>query len=1011
DFIITVPTVDDTEVELTEDYTISVGGKESTGSILDNDQPTVDNVEVGQPGSGDDQVVEGNALNFNVSLSQAPNSDATYTIELPLSDDVDLANVELSNGVTLNDDGTITVPAGVKDFIITVPTVDDTEVELTEDYTVSVGGKESTGSILDNDQPTVLITDSTTENPQNDDKVTGEETANITVDFGENVTSGTATVRITDTEAQNGEFPAGDNDIILEVTLSEGKATVPGYTVITNDDGTFTITGVDVSALKDGILTADSTFKYQNGHEVNVNDIVAKDSEYGTDGNKDGEIDGPTLTITDSTVDDGDDNITGSERATITFNHGEGVNTGLSGVSDLKVVNGSSIITLTLALGSDGTWTASDGAGNVYSVTGDGPYQIEGVDVSSLDDGQLTASATFTDQDNNTASANDDVQKASNNPPTADDFSVSGDYLSDDPSIDFAPHAKDVEDDQDDTKVTDIEITSLPEHGYLYYLDGDTEVKLSVGDVIPETTDVKYSLTTERFGFDSSDVSSIADGTISDSITMKGLTFYAGTLDKSANEPIYNRFIKVDHANDQVGLAVVEQGESGNGDEISTSEFIAIKLNEGVEADQADLSFASLNNKFNSGEAWITVGFYKDGVLISTQQITIDDITKTGNHSGTATVSLDGFFDELRVFPETNSNSDKASFTMVGADVTSFNDIDDSFTYKAIDSDGTYSEEAKVDISMENVIDAEQFLGSGGVDTFTLSSGHGQLQYAGAGYDNNPASVWQENVSMSDDLFISSGHSNDRIELGAGEGNYRVDTGTSIPNLNGLVDRETFESFEFMTASEDNIRDSDGALKSSIESPVQPLTDTVNLGSGHDRVVSQGGNLAAFGGAGNDILRGSDDGSDGLRGGADDDVLYGRGGDDYLRGDSGNDILIGGLGNDLLSGDDGADTFKWGVSDLDGSTDTVADFDSSEGDILDFSELFEDLESVELDAILDSLEGNSSTTDERGGFDVSVSDDSELTITKGSDSLTIDFSGASDVTSSLIDSLNTLKHD
>ncbi|MGR5470857.1 hypothetical protein ACPV51_26945, partial [Vibrio astriarenae] len=88
----------------------------------------------------------------------------------------------------------------------------------------------------------------------------------------------------------------------------------------------------------------------------------------------------------------------------------------------------------------------------------------------------------------------------------------------------------------------------------------------------------------------------------------------------------------------------------------------------------------------------------------------------------------------------------------------------------------------------------------------------------------------------------------------AGEGNYRVDTGTSIPNLNGLVDRETFESFEFMTASEDNIRDSDGALKSSIESPVQPLTDTVNLGSGHDRVVSQGGNLAAFGGAGNDIL-------------------------------------------------------------------------------------------------------------------------------------------------------------
>ncbi|MEF1339452.1 hypothetical protein REH81_22210, partial [Vibrio rotiferianus] len=368
------------------------------------------------------------------------------------------------------------------------------------------------------------------------------------------------------------------------------------------------------------------------------------------------------------------------------------------------------------------------------------------------------------------------------------------------------------------------------------------------------------------------------DGTTGESISINALTFYAGTIEQGVNEATYNRHVKVGHANQQVGLAVIEEGEKGNGDEISTSEFIAIKLNDGIEANQVELSFASLNNHFNNGEAWISVGFYQNGVLISTQKITSDDITSTGQHTGTATVTLSGYFDELRVFPETDSNSDKARFTLSGADITNFKDIDDSFGYKAIDSDGNYSEEARVDINMENVVDRKQFFGGGGVDTFTLSSGHGELQYAGAGYDNNPGSVWQEKVSMSEDLVISSGHSNDRIELGVGQGNYFVDTGSSLPNENGTTpDRSFFENADFMNTKQ-AIHDSYGALLQSVESEVQPVTDTVNLGSGDDVVTSQGGNLAAYGGDGNDTIWGSDNGSDGIRGGNDDDTLYGRAG-------------------------------------------------------------------------------------------------------------------------------------
>ena len=43
-----------------------------------------------------------------------------------------------SNGVTLNADGTITVPAGVTDFTVTYPTLDDNLADDGETTTVTV---------------------------------------------------------------------------------------------------------------------------------------------------------------------------------------------------------------------------------------------------------------------------------------------------------------------------------------------------------------------------------------------------------------------------------------------------------------------------------------------------------------------------------------------------------------------------------------------------------------------------------------------------------------------------------------------------------------------------------------------------------------------------------------------------------------------------------------------------------------------------------------------------------
>lgn len=82
------------------------------------------------------------------------------------------------------------------------------------------------------------------------------------------------------------------------------------------------------------------------------------------------------------------------------------------------------------------------------------------------------------------------------------------------------------------------------------------------------------------------------------------------------------------------------------------------------------------------------------------------------------------------------------------------------------------------------------------------------------------------------------------------------------------------------------------------------------------------------------------------------DVLYGQAGDDTLIGGAGDDILIGGAGNNSLTGGAGADTFKWTKGDL--GQDSITDFNASEGDVIDLSDLFADL--GESEALTDYLQ-------------------------------------------------------
>ncbi len=115
--------------------------------------------------------------------------------------------------------------------------------------------------------------------------------------------------------------------------------------------------------------------------------------------------------------------------------------------------------------------------------------------------------------------------------------------------------------------------------------------------------------------------------------------------------------------------------------------------------------------------------------------------------------------------------------------------------------------------------------------------------------------------------------------------------------------------------------------------------DTVNGEAGDDTLNGNDGNDTMDGGDGNDTVDGGA-GIDIVKGGAGNDHVYGGLGNDNVQGGLGDDFVYGGAGTDTLAGGAGADTFVFADGDLTNSaatTDTIVDFKTAQGDILDLS--------------------------------------------------------------------------
>lgn len=239
----------------------------------------------------------------------------------------------------------------------------------------------------------------------------------------------------------------------------------------------------------------------------------------------------------------------------------------------------------------------------------------------------------------------------------------------------------------------------------------------------------------------------------------------------------------------------------------------------------------------------------------------------------------------------------------------------------------------------------DNIIGLAGSDTLTGGWGNDTLN-GGTGDDE----LWAGDGDGGDDFF-DGGAGNDIIGSGGGDdfavggdGTDRLfgGDGNDILLL-GLWEDENendhFDSGEAFVLTNQNEEAYGGAGD-----------DTIKGTAGHETLGGGDGNDNIAGWAGNDqIFGGRDESDDVLNGGLGHDEIYGGAGDDTLIGDMGNDLLFsgagtdnvfggagndsiwGGGGDDLFTGGTGADTFAFAFGN---GNDTIQDFTIGEDRLL-----------------------------------------------------------------------------
>jgi hypothetical protein len=310
-------------------------------------------------------------LTYSVTATDAAGNESTASTTAEM--DLTAPAVEVTSildPVTIANH-TATSVGGTGEVGATIVVVASDGTNSTSEYTTTVGG-DGTWNIEDIDTTGLadgVLTYTATATDAAGNFATSSLTATkLTVAIGE------ITDPINSENAANVTV-SGTGEVGATITLvvSDGTSSTAEYTTTVGEDATWSITGVDVSELADGTLTFTATATDENDNTAEASTTAEKDTA------------APSLALTTVTDPIDDDN----ETATTASGTGE---VGAS-ISLVATDGANTTDAFTTAVSEDGTWSIID------------------IDVSGLDDGTITYTATATDDFGNSSEASDTATK------------------------------------------------------------------------------------------------------------------------------------------------------------------------------------------------------------------------------------------------------------------------------------------------------------------------------------------------------------------------------------------------------------------------------------------------------------------------------------------------------------------------------------------------------------------------------------------------------------------------
>ena len=320
------------------------------------------------------------------------------------------------------------------------------------------------------------------------------------------------------------------------------------------------------------------------------------------------------------------------------------------------------------------------------------------------------------------------------------------------------------------------------------------------------------------------------------------------------------------------------------------------------------------------------------------------DVTVTGDH-GILTINSTGAYSysPFAIDSDTASVLDQFEYTLsdvngdtdtASLDITTLNDINDVIN-------GTSGNDVLSGGAGDDIID-----GLGGSDKLLGGEGDDTLLYSNDAIWTSGFVAWNvgapDAVINGDKVTVAPRYRN-HDNFDSGEGTDTLIMGDDDEAL-FLDDRYSDNPDGYNTAriiDIEIIRAGDG-------------DDIVDLTSkqfmyGDVSIYGDGGNDVLWGNAGDDYIEGGT-GNDHLDGASGNDTLFGGAGNDRMFGQSGDDTFIVGEGNDKIYTGSGVDTIVYNM--VDSKSDHVFDFEASEGDRLDLSDILEGYDAL-TDAISD----------------------------------------------------------